>query len=45
MNPQAEEANNNLIDRIELEHNERQEVMRDKNNRVVREDMETLDTY
>ena len=34
-----------MVDRIELEHSERQEIMRDKHNRVMREDMETLDSH
>jgi hypothetical protein len=34
-----------LIECIELEHSERQELMRDMQNRIVREDVDTLESY
>jgi hypothetical protein len=35
----------NVIERLELEHSERQEILRDINNKVAREEVDTLEKY
>ena len=45
MNPSSDEGGGSTIERIELEHSERQELMRDMSNRIVREEVEVLDSH
>ena len=45
MNPSSDEGGGSTIERIELEHSERQELMREMANRIVREEVEVLDSH
>ena len=45
MNPSSDEAGGSTMEKIELEHSEKQELMRDMSNRIVREEVEVLDSH
>ena len=45
MNPSSDEAGGTTMERVELEHSERQELMRDMSNRIVREEVDVLEYH
>ena len=45
MNPSSDEGGGTTMERVELEHSERQELMRDMSNRIVREEVDVLESH
>ena len=45
MNPSSDEGGGTTMERVELEHSERQELMRDMSNRIVREEVDVLEYH